>query len=370
MLYKTLIRPRLFRQDSEEAHRKALALAQHIGKHPAQKLLAQVAFGFEDTRLEQELFGLHFNNPVGLAAGFDKGGVALPGLATLGFGFIEMGGITRHPQEGNPSPRMFRLVEDEAIINRMGFNNPGADQTATNLSESAGIPIPLGINLGKSKITPNEEATSDYAYSAFALFPFADFYVVNVSSPNTPGLRELQDKAFLQEILIRLNQMVFDLCRRARTKKPILIKIAPDLTLEAIDDLLSVCNGRVSGIVATNTTIARSGLKSAHQKETGGLSGKPVREMSNIVVRHIHKQCPHIPIIGVGGIFTAEDAWEKLLAGASLVQVYTGLVYEGPFLVKTIKRGLLRIMEREGVRSLADLHPKITRTKEPSPAHS
>jgi dihydroorotate dehydrogenase len=306
-----------------------------------------------------EVAGLRFPNPVGLAAGMDKHGTAVPAWAALGFGFSELGAVTWHAQPGNPSPRVFRIIPDEAIINRMGFNNPGAEALAKTLAEWCALGRwpnhPVGINLGKSKITPLEAAAEDYANSFRILHPHLDFFVVNVSSPNTPNLRQLQDRGALEKILEAM-----DAVQRAGAgpRKPVFVKVAPDLTFEAMDEIVELAQGRgLAGIVATNTTISRPASVSAGLEqlyaETGGLSGKPLRARSTEVIRHLYRRAGgRLPIIGVGGIFTPADAWEKITAGASLVQVYTGLVYEGPAVVKRIVRGLLERLEEAGLGSL------------------
>jgi len=324
------------------------------------------------------MFGLNFPNPIGLAAGMDKFAAAVPVWEQLGFGFIELGGVTWHAQPGNPAPRMFRAMADEAIVNRMGFNNPGAEVLAEKLSEWKKLGRwpghPVGINLGKSKITPLEKAAEDYANSFRALRGLADFFVVNVSSPNTPNLRQLQDKAALDEILAAIQeinvaaprqsavgqsaQKATALCRDAAT--PILVKVAPDLSFEALDEILElVATRNIAGIVATNTTISRPQTNDpAAQRtysETGGLSGKPLRARSTEIIRHLFRQTNgKLPIIGVGGIFDADDAWEKITAGASLLQIYTGLVYEGPGVTKEIVAGLIQRLEIIGMKHLRE----------------
>lgn len=326
-LYRSLIRPALFELDSEEIHDRTMRWLHRISRSPT--LCELVGTLFAAQQLPVEVFGLRFPNPVGLAAGMDKHAAALPIWEQLGFGFCEVGGVTWHPQPGNPKPRMFRLIADEALVNRMGFNNPGAAAMAERLAEwrarGQWPSHPVGINLGKSKITPLDKAADDYAMSLRALYPHGDFFVVNVSSPNTPNLRQLQDKAALDEVLAAVQAV-----RRGQTvRKPILVKVAPDLSFEALDDIVSLTSPReVDGIVATNTTIT----------ENGGLSGRPLRDRSTEIIRHLAKS--RLPIIGVGGIFSAADAWEKLQAGASLLQLYTGLVYEGPAIVRDIVAGL------------------------------
>jgi dihydroorotate dehydrogenase len=304
--------------------------------------------------LPVDLFGLRFPNPIGLAAGMDKYADAIPAWAALGFGFSELGGVTWHAQPGNPPPRLFRAVAEEAIVNRMGFNNPGAEALSQKLGQwrakGRWPNHPIGINLGKSKVTPLEKAAEDYANSFRALLPHADFFVLNVSSPNTPNLRKLQDKAALEEILKTMAEVQ---SREAKTK-PILVKVAPDLSFEALDEIVELAMARgLAGIVATNTTINRPQTKNPQTQlvyaEAGGLSGRPLRLRSTEIIRHLYLQTEgKLPIIGVGGIFDAEDAWEKIIAGASLIQIYTGLVYRGPSVVKEIVRGLRERMDERG----------------------
>lgn len=303
--------------------------------------------------LPVELFDLRFPNPIGLAAGMDKQAAAVPVWEVMGFGFTELGGVTWHPQSGNPAPRMFRAVADEALVNRMGFNNPGAEVIAATLSEwrMAGRwpNHPVGINLGKSKVTPLEKAAEDYASSFGALRPHADFFVVNVSSPNTPGLRQLQDKPALDEILAAMQEI------NRQSTKPILVKVAPDLSFEALDEILELAGPRqIAGLVATNTTITRPETNDAELRriyaEAGGLSGRPLGTRSTEVIRHLYRQTKGaLPIIGVGGVFDADDAWEKITAGASLVQLYTGLVYEGPGVAKRMVSGLRDRLDQTGL---------------------
>jgi dihydroorotate dehydrogenase len=359
-LHKKILRPLLFRRDSERAHNAVVNQLAWVSRHAFTCGLVEKIYG--SPALPTEVFGLKFPNPVGLAAGMDKHAAAVPGWAALGFGFTELGGVTWHAQEGNPKPRMFRAIPDEAVINRMGFNNSGAEAMAQKLSawkKSGRWPNhPVGINLGKSKITPLEKAAEDYANSFRVLRGLADFFVVNVSSPNTPNLRQLQDKSALDEILAAIQEQNGSQNSEARIQKPILVKVAPDLSFTALDEILELVAPRnLAGIVATNTTLARPQTSdTALQKiyaETGGVSGKPLRARSTEIIRHLYQQTNgKLPIIGVGGIFSAEDAWEKITAGASLVQCYTGLVYEGPGLAKKIVTGLVQRMERESIRSL------------------
>lgn len=324
MVYKQVVRRALFGMhggDAERVHETTLNVMARLSP------LARFARNQNNPRT---VFGIRFPNPVGLAAGLDKDGRALPAWAALGFGFVEVGTVTWHAQPGNPKPRLFRLREDEAIINRMGFNNAGAQALALKLDRTP-LKAPLGISLGKSKITPVEDAVQDYLNSLNALKNHGDYYAINVSSPNTPGLRSLQDKGALTELVQALTRA---------TTKPMLVKIAPDLTDDAIEEVIQVCldNG-IKGLIATNTTLSREGLKSAHQSETGGLSGKPLTQRANDVVRFITKNS-ELPVIGVGGIASADDAKRMIDAGASLVQIYTGFIYEGPGLVSRINRAL------------------------------
>lgn len=294
-------------------------------------------YGLNDKKLETEVFGLKFRNPVGLAAGFDKNAEYVEEMAALGFGFVEIGTVTPRPQPGNDKPRMFRLTDDDALINRMGFNNQGVDVAATRLRFIKNRKnIIVGGNIGKNKDTPNDEAVNDYVYCFDALFDVVDYFVVNVSSPNTPGLRDLQEKEPLLNILRTLQNRN----NKGGLSKPILLKIAPDLTDGQLDDIVElVVESGIAGVVATNTTIGREGLQSNPSlvKEMGGLSGKPLRARATEVIRYLSDRSNgRFPIIGVGGIHSAEDAAEKLNAGASLVQIYTGFIYEGPGLIKTI----------------------------------
>lgn len=340
-IYRSLIRRALFELDSENIHDRTMCLLGRISQ--SRTLCELVGALFSAPKLPVEVFGLRFPNPVGLAAGMDKQAAAVPIWEQFGFGFCELGGVTWHAQPGNPRPRMFRIVPDAALINRMGFNNPGAAAMAERLADwraSGQWPShPVGVNLGKSKITPLDKAADDYAMSLRALYSHANFFVINVSSPNTPNLRQLQDKAALDEVLAAVQQV-----RRDHSiRKPILVKVAPDLSFDALDEIVGLTGPReVDGIVATNTTITRPASDHPTYSETGGLSGRPLRERSTEIIRHLAKS--GLPIIGVGGIFNAADAYEKLQAGASLVQIYTGLVYEGPGIAREIVTGLKRLI--------------------------
>ncbi len=358
MMWNYFFRPLLFFffRDAEKSHELALSGIRGVGRlrwlSERLKHLTRV----DDAALSSSLFGLRFPNPVGLAAGFDKFGQAVNGLEIFGFGFVELGTFTRHPQPGNPKPRLFRLSKDRALINRMGFNNAGADEAAQRLSNTAKLSIPVGISIGKSKITELERATEDYLYSLRKLYSYGDYFAINVSSPNTPGLRQLQEKKFLDELVSVLQKEIKTLARDT-APKPLLVKIAPDLTNEAIEDVLEICvTHGISGIIATNTTIARDGLTSKIN-EVGGLSGRPLTVRSREVVQFIRSRLPTMPIIGVGGIFTASDAYEMFKAGANLIQVYTGFVYEGPYALKKINSGLLEYMHRDEIQDIFEILP-------------
>lgn len=366
-IYQLAIRPLLFnlvKTDSEWLHQQTIRSFNWLSQTGVHQRASWVnqrlkqSLCLYDSRLEQNLFGLNFPNPVGLAAGFDKDGVAAGIWSNLGFGFAELGTVTFHAQPGNPRPRLFRLPLDKAALNRMGFNNRGAAAMAARLAiekQELTQSIPIGINLGKSKVTPLEAAAQDYLDSFRLLKDLGDYFVVNVSSPNTPGLRSLQDASMLSAILDLLQQ-------ENNTQKPIFVKIAPDLDWVAIADIITLAKTyQLAGIIATNTTIRRDGLKTqiidqtgkSPQSEAGGISGEPLRDRSTEVIRFIWQQTQgQIPIIGVGGIFSSFDAWEKITAGASLIQVYTGWIYEGPLMVRRILLGLLNKLEQSGFNSI------------------
>jgi len=337
-MYKTLIRPILFCFDPEKVHHFTFSLIRTISKIPGFKNLFRNLYLIEDTKLERQLFGLTFKNPVGLAAGFDKDAKLYNELSNFGFGFIEIGTLTPKPQSGNPKKRLFRLKEDAAVINRMGFNNGGVVEAVERLKKNKGVLI--GGNIGKNKVTPNEDAVEDYKICFDALFDYVDYFVVNVSSPNTPNLRALQDKEPLTQLLKALQVLNF----QKPKSKPILLKIAPDLTNEQLLDIIEiVTETKIDGVIATNTTISREGLKSDNKSETGGLSGRPLTNRSTEVIRFLAQESKKsFPIIGVGGINSAKDALDKLEAGADLVQLYTGFIYEGPQLIKDINKALLK----------------------------
>jgi len=343
-MYKLLIRPFLFLFDPEKVHYFTFSLV---------RFLSKIGFGIffrrmyqiNNPSLHRTLFGITFPNPVGLAAGFDKDAKLYKELSNFGFGFIEIGTVTPKPQVGNPKKRLFRLKSDQAIINRMGFNNGGVDEAVERLKENMGAErsrskVLIGGNIGKNKITPNEEAVNDYLICFDALFDYVDYFVVNVSSPNTPNLRALQEK----EPLTKLLQTLQNKNNLKEERKPILLKIAPDLTNEQLLDIIEIVSEtKIDGVIATNTTISRDGLSSSNKKETGGLSGKPLTNRSTEVIRFLsEKSKKAFPIIGVGGIHSVKDALEKLEAGASLIQLFTGFIYEGPSLIKKINKALLK----------------------------
>lgn len=336
-MYKLLIRPFLFLFDPESVHHFTFKMIRFLSVIGFSGLFRSY-YEVKDERLKRNVFGLTFKNPVGLAAGFDKDAKLYQELSNFGFGFIEIGTLTPKPQEGNPKKRLFRLKEDQAIINRMGFNNGGVVEAVQRLKENKNILI--GGNIGKNKTTPNENAVDDYLICFNTLYEHVDYFVVNVSSPNTPNLRELQDKEPLTKLLQRLQ----DENRLKPKQKPILLKIAPDLTENQLLDIIDIVKiTKIAGVIATNTTISREGLFSENKAEMGGLSGKPLSSRSTEVIRFLHnKSKGAFPIIGVGGIHSASDALEKLEAGASLVQLYTGFIYEGPQLIKQINRAVMK----------------------------
>lgn len=340
-MYKKIIRPILFWFDPEKVHHFTFSLIRIVSKIPGIPSLFKAIYVVDDKRLETEVFGLKFKNPVGLAAGFDKDAALYKELSNFGFGFIEIGTLTPVGQSGNPKKRIFRLIEDSAIINRMGFNNGGVLKAVERLKKNKGVLI--GGNIGKNKLTPNENAVDDYLICFDALYDYVDYFVVNVSSPNTPNLRELQEK----EPLTKLLQALQNENMTKPKQKPILLKIAPDLTDSQLLDIIDIVKEtKIAGVIATNTTLSREGLQSENKIETGGMSGKPLANRSTEVIRFLsEKSNKAFPIIGVGGIHSPEDAIEKLEAGASLIQLYTGFIYEGPGLIKAINKKILEGMQ-------------------------
>lgn len=342
-MYKSFLKPYLFKLDPEKAHYLTFDLLKTGLRNGLGRAIFKSAYKYEHPRLERTLFGLTFKNPVGLAAGLDKDAKVFNELANLGFGFIEIGTLTPKPQSGNDKPRLFRLPKDGAIINRMGFNNEGVDEAVKRLRNKK-TKVIIGGNIGKNKVTPNESAISDYEYCFNALFDVVDYFVVNVSSPNTPNLRELQDKEPLTALLNHLQAINASKPKR----KPLLLKIAPDLTNSQLDDIIDiVASTKIDGIVATNTTIAREPLSYPKTEVEaigmGGLSGKPLSKRSTEVIAYLKTKSNNaFPVIGVGGIHSAEDALEKLKAGADLLQLYTGFIYEGPGLIKAINKSIVK----------------------------
>ena len=361
-LYRNLIRPAAFLQDSEKAHDRIIRLLNFFSQSKRRTALLRPLYSTKD--LTSNVFGLTFPNPLGLAAGFDKFGSAVPAWPSLGFGFTELGGVTFHAQNGNKKPRLFRANSELALVNRMGFNNPGAEGMSKTLDEwkARGLwpSSPVGINLGKSMVTPLEDAAMDYSKSIDLLWNAGDFFVINVSSPNTPGLRDLQESLALNRIIdacVDINKKRAD--KHALDSKPILIKISPDLSLDLLDDIIDSSMKKIDGIVATNTTTARPETTTPQAEkifsEGGGLSGAPLNEKSTELIRHIFQKTEgNLPIIGVGGIMNSDDAWKKITAGASLLQLYTGLVFEGPGIANEIVSGLRRKIKEKGFTNISE----------------
>ena len=355
MLYRYLVRPILFRLDPETAHYTAMGSLTWACKVPGVLRAVSWLSTVRHPKLKSEVFGLSFDNPIGLAAGFDKDARWMRELSALGFGFLEVGTLTAHPQPGNARPRLFRVPKDQGLINRMGFNNEGSEAAAKRLARYRGE-LTLGVNLGRSKITPNELADDDYLLSFRRVFDHADYITVNVSSPNTPGLRQLQDKEPLTRLLLALQSENLKIAsQRNKAPKPILLKIAPDLEESQLDDIAElVMSTKIAGLIATNTTIGRSGLKTSADRiaaiGNGGLSGRPLTDLSRRVVAGLYRRTQgQVPIVGVGGIFSAEDAWRMIGAGASLVQVYSGFIYSGPRMAAQLAHGLLKQLDAAGL---------------------
>lgn len=358
MTYRALLRPILFRLPPETAHELALHSLHFFLRGPLKEIVASRNRVSPVGHLKR--FGLEFSNPAGLAAGFDKNGIAAESLSALGFGFIEVGTVTYEAQSGNPKPRLFRLPRDRALINRLGFNNYGAKELAERLRAHRPGCV-LGVNIGKSRSATIEAAIPDYLASFDAVHDIADYIAVNVSSPNTPNLRELQRADLLSELLQSLQRRNSDLAHaNSERPRPLLLKIAPDLDQAQIESIIEVAmRANISGIIATNTTVRRDALRTPAAEVQacgeGGLSGAPLRERSNQVISLVYRLTRgELPIVGVGGIFTAEDAWDKICAGASLIQLYTGFIYEGPGIAKRINEGLAKILRREGFNSIDD----------------
>lgn len=355
-VYRSLIKPLLFRLDAEDAHHLTINGLQLASRVPAWPALARRVTAPSAPALTQTLWGHTFSSPVGLAAGLDKNGVAVPAFSALGFGFLEVGTVTPLPQAGNDRPRLFRLPPDQALINRMGFNNGGAAALHAHLRALPHRTAPVWVNIGRNKVTPNEAATDDYLKCVTALQDVADAFVVNVSSPNTPGLRALQAGDELAALVRAVVNGVEAGRVRTLNAPPVLVKLAPDLhraDFEASVD--AVVNAGASGLIISNTTLDRAGLTHPHQTQTGGLSGRPLTTRSTELIRAAYRQTAgRTPIVGVGGIFTAQDAYDKIRAGASLTEVYSALVYEGPGLVRRLHTGLSGLLERDGLRSVSE----------------
>ena len=358
MSYKRLVRPLLFLKDPEEAHEQTLTLLSRLGF--LESTLGNF-FCVEDSRLQVHLGPLTFANPVGLAAGFDKNAKAVAVWSGFGFGFMEIGAVTAQPQPGYPKPRLFRLRKDQALINRLGFNNEGAEAISARLAalRASGRPrkIPLGINIGRTKVVATKDAAADYLFTFERLFPYGDYFTLNVSSPNTPELRDLQQRNHLDNLLAAIQEKNRELAARPGGKeKPVFVKVAPDMDFAQLDEIIEVAESRrAAGIVATNATAFLREKLLTKIDEPGGLSGEPIKALSTAFVRHIYIATKgRLPIIGAGGVFTAEDAYDKIQAGASAVQILTGFVYEGPAAVKRINRGLLKLMERDTFKNISE----------------
>ncbi|RAP77977.1 quinone-dependent dihydroorotate dehydrogenase [Paenibacillus montanisoli] len=358
MLYTKIAKPYFFRMDAEKAHHTVIDGLHAASRMPGVPALMRAMYGVSETKeLAVDLFGLHFPHPIGLAAGLDKNAKAVDMFANIGFGFAEVGTVTPVGQAGNDLPRLFRLPSDEALINRMGFNNDGASVLAERLSKYRNRPIPIAVNIGKNKTTPNELAHEDYRACLQALYTYGDFFVVNISSPNTPDLRALQHGDELKLLLSTvMDEMAVQSKKSGKTRKPVLVKIAPDMTDEQLDYTVdTIVASGVNGIIATNTTISREGLGHPNAKETGGLSGKPLKERSTEVIRDVYRRTGgKLPIIGSGGIFTAADAYDKIRAGASLVEIYTALIYKGPELLRELAEGLMECLRKDGFQSIKE----------------
>lgn len=350
--YRNFIKKVLFQLDPETAHNLTIGGVNIASKIPGMASVLGATWGVaEQKELASDHWGLHFSNPIGLAAGLDKNAHAVTGFSRMGFGFMEVGTVTPKAQPGNETPRSFRLPEDKALINRMGFNNGGVGEMADNLRNAKPYSIPVIVNIGKNKVTPNEEAIDDYRSCIRELYEVADLFEVNISSPNTPGLRKLQHGDELTKLLQAVvDERNIQQARFGGKEKAVLVKIAPDLTMDEVESTVrSIMESGISGIVVSNTTITREGLKHPNRVETGGLSGKPLKKMSTDLIRRVYQITEgKLPIIGSGGVFTAEDAYEKILAGASLVEIYTSLIYEGPAVCKTINKGLRTLLKRDG----------------------
>ena len=360
VLYRNLLKPVFFKMDPETAHHWTIGGLSSIGNIPGGMGLLDMMYGVQEApELSMDLWGIRFPHPIGLAAGLDKNGQAVRAFSSIGFGFIEVGTVTPKAQPGNELPRLFRLPQDEALINRMGFNNLGAEYLAKQLVGIQKLKqkrIPVAINIGKNKLTSNEAAMDDYMACIRILYPYGDFFVVNISSPNTPDLRKLQHGDELRQLLHAVTQEMDVQKEKYQRALPILVKIAPDLGDEELEQVVETLSAsRISGIIATNTTLSRDGLTHRNLQETGGMSGKPLAKRSTEVIHSIYKLTGgRMPIIGVGGVFTAEDAYEKIRAGASLVEIYTALIYKGPGVIQEITNGLSQLLRKDGLTHISE----------------
>lgn len=358
LLYSSILKPIFFRMDPEKAHHLVLDGLETGSKVPGMNGIMHAMYGVaESPELATDLFGLHFSHPIGLAAGLDKNGKVADGFRNIGFGFAEVGTVTPKGQLGNDQPRLFRLPSDEALINRMGFNNDGTGAMAERLAKRKGSRIPIAVNIGKNKLTPNELAHEDYQKCIQDLYTYGDFFVVNISSPNTPDLRDLQHGDELKKLLSAVKSEInAQASKKSEKAKPVLVKIAPDMTNEQLElTVAAIMESGVSGIFATNTTLSREGLSHENAKEAGGMSGKPLLHRSTEVIRTIYRQTNgQLPIIGSGGIFTAQDAYDKIRAGASLIEIYTALIYKGPGVLRELTNGLKECLHKDGYRNIAE----------------
>lgn len=357
LLYRNIFKPVLFRMDPEKAHHLVIGGLGAGVRIPGTLAAMQSMYGITSTPdMTTELFGITFPGPVGLAAGLDKNAQAAAGLSASGFGFMEVGTVTPKPQPGNEQPRLFRLPSDRALINRMGFNNEGAWAMADRLRHLVDHPIPIAVNIGKNKVTPNEEAAEDYKACISELYTYADFFVVNISSPNTPDLRNLQHGNELKELLAEVMQEMNAQAQNHGTSKSVLVKIAPDVSDAELEYMVeTIRQSGAAGIIATNTTLSRDGLTHNHAGETGGLSGRPLTERSTEIISRVYRQTEgKLPIIGCGGIFSSEDAYDKIKAGSSLVEIYTSFIYEGPQITRRLHNGIRELMQRDGFAHISE----------------
>ncbi len=357
LLYRNIFKPVLFQMDPEKAHHLIIGGLGAGVRIPGTLAAMQSMYGITSTPdMTTELFGITFPGPVGLAAGLDKNAQAVAGLSACGFGFMEVGTVTPKPQPGNEQPRLFRLPSDQALINRMGFNNEGAWAMTDRLRHLVDHPIPIAVNIGKNKVTPNEQAAEDYKACISELYTYADFFVVNISSPNTPDLRNLQHGNELKELLAEVMQEMDAQAQNHGTPKSVLVKIAPDVSDAELEYMVeTIRQSGAAGIIATNTTLSRDGLTHNHAGETGGLSGRPLTERSTEIISRVYRQTEgKLPIIGCGGIFSSEDAYDKIKAGSSLVEIYTSFIYEGPQITRRLHNGIRELMQRDGFAHISE----------------